>query len=103
MVQLSSEPKVDEKTKSRDNDESNGRSNSSKRKSEGGSAESGEGSKKKRRKSKHSRRRLSVSKPARDPRDEATPTSLDESAIERSPSPVIDFDGLSRPSTLHML
>lgn len=47
----------------------------------------------------HSRRRLSVSKPARDPRDEAPPATP---ATERSPSPVIDFDGLSRPSESHL-
>jgi GTP cyclohydrolase IA len=47
-----------------------------------------------------SRRRLSVSKPARDPRDEASPARPEaEAAGTRSPSPVIDFDGLSRPST----
>jgi GTP cyclohydrolase IA len=60
-----------------------------------------EGSKKRKRRSRGpktngtvSRRRLSVSKPARDPRDEASPVA----AGTRSPSPVIDFDGLSRPS-----
>lgn len=45
-----------------------------------------------------SKRRHSVSKPARDPRDEA---SITDSPVEddiRSPSPVIDFDGLSKPS-----
>ncbi|KAK6581013.1 hypothetical protein PZA11_006501 [Diplocarpon coronariae] len=47
----------------------------------------------------HSKRRLSVSKPARDPRDEASPARPQkEIAGTRSPSPVIDFDGLSRPS-----
>lgn len=47
-----------------------------------------------------SRRRLSVSKPARDPRDEASPVRpAEEVSGTRSPSPVIDFDGLSRPST----
>lgn len=52
-----------------------------------------------------SRRRLSVSKPARDPRDEASPARPEaEAAGTRSPSPVIDFDGLSRPSRfLHTL
>jgi GTP cyclohydrolase I len=48
-----------------------------------------------------SKRRHSVSKPARDPRDGApTPESPgeDDSAAIRSPSPVIDFDGLSKPS-----
>lgn len=45
------------------------------------------------------RRRHSISKAARDPRDEASPADspADEEAI-RSPSPVIDFDGLSHPS-----
>ncbi|EJT70117.1 GTP cyclohydrolase 1 [Gaeumannomyces tritici R3-111a-1] len=46
-----------------------------------------------------SHRRLSLTKAARDPRDEPPPppppAKIDES---RSPSPVIDFDGLSRPS-----
>jgi GTP cyclohydrolase I len=47
----------------------------------------------------HSKRRQSVSKPARDPRDEASPLRpSQEPAGTRSPSPVIDFDGLSRPS-----
>ena len=47
----------------------------------------------------HSKRRHSVSKPARDPRDEASPfRPSQELAGTRSPSPVIDFDGLSRPS-----
>jgi GTP cyclohydrolase I len=47
----------------------------------------------------HSKRRHSVSKPARDPRDEASPLRRSqELAGTRSPSPVIDFDGLSRPS-----
>ena len=46
-----------------------------------------------------SRRRLSVSKPARDPRDEASPARPETAAGgTRSPTPVIDFDGLSRPS-----
>lgn len=71
----------------------------------------GELNKKKKRKSKaekssqvngskpRSKRRHSVSKPARDPRDEASPEeSIEDNAITRSPSPVIDFDGLSRPS-----
>lgn len=47
-----------------------------------------------------SHRRLSMTKAARDPRDEPPPPSpagkIDES---RSPSPAIDFDGLSRLST----
>jgi len=47
----------------------------------------------------HSKRKHSVSKPARDPRDEASPLRpSQELAGTRSPSPVIDFDGLSRPS-----
>lgn len=55
-----------------------------------------DGSRKRRRKKS---RRLSVSKPARDPRDDPSPQRPLEEAIEiRSPSPVIDFDGLSRPS-----
>jgi hypothetical protein len=70
----------------------------------------GQCSKKKKKKSKsergaklngmsHSKRRHSVSKPARDPRDEASPLRpSQEPAGTRSPSPVIDFDGLSRPS-----
>jgi len=52
-----------------------------------------------------SRRRLSVSKPARDPRDEVSPARPEPAAAgTRSPSPVIDFDGLSHPSksTLHL-
>jgi GTP cyclohydrolase I len=71
-------------------------------------SEEGEGSKKRKRKraSKangelHSRRRHSVSKPARDPRDDPSPSRpAPETPGTRSPSPVIDFDGLSRPSTL---
>ena len=42
------------------------------------------------------RRHYSISKAARDPRDEASPTEPEPGV--RSPSPVIDFDGLSRPS-----
>lgn len=42
------------------------------------------------------KRRHSLSKAARDPRDEASPVEADVGT--RSPSPVIDFDGLSRPS-----
>jgi GTP cyclohydrolase I len=50
----------------------------------------------------YSKRRHSVSKPARDPRDEASPLRPSEGlAGTRSPSPVIDFDGLSRPSRCH--
>jgi GTP cyclohydrolase I len=48
-----------------------------------------------------SRRRWSVSKPARDPRDEASSLGTEPEAVgTRSPSPVIDFDGLSRPSKI---
>lgn len=47
----------------------------------------------------HKKRRHSVSKPARDPRDEASPVASEPDNTEaRSPSPVIDFDGLSKPS-----
>lgn len=68
-----------------------------------------EGSKKKRRhkdrKSKDGqpikKRRYSISKAARDPRDEASPIELESGT--RSPSPVIDFDGLSRPSEIPRL
>lgn len=42
------------------------------------------------------KRRHSLSKAARDPRDEASPVEPDVGT--RSPSPVIDFDGLSKPS-----
>ena len=61
-----------------------------KSKSEKGTKVNGESSKKK--------RRHSVSKPARDPRDQASPATSEPGAGTRSPSPVIDFDGLSRPS-----
>jgi len=74
-------------------------------------SEEGEGQGKKKRKPRSERgpkvngtqhlakRRHSVRKPARDPRDEAySPRRLADSARTRSPSPVIDFDGLSRPS-----
>ncbi|TVY16344.1 GTP cyclohydrolase 1 [Lachnellula arida] len=45
------------------------------------------------------KRRQSVSKPARDPRDEASSSRPKKELVgTRSPSPVIDFDGLSRPS-----
>jgi GTP cyclohydrolase I len=68
-----------------------------------------EGNKKKKKKSKaekslkangvsNSRRRHSVSKPARDPRDEVFSGPGQGLSETRSPSPVIDFDGLSRPS-----
>ncbi|KAI2466069.1 GTP cyclohydrolase I [Annulohypoxylon bovei var. microspora] len=49
-----------------------------------------------------SKRRNSISKAARDPRDEPPKKKKkkvkSEGAETRSPSPVIDFDGLSRPS-----
>lgn len=50
-----------------------------------------------------SKRRHSISKAARDPRDEPSSpppkkSKKDEGKVTRSPSPVIDFDGLSRPS-----
>jgi len=50
-----------------------------------------------------SKRRNSLSKAARDPRDEPEKKrkkkdKIEEEAETRSPSPVIDFDGLSRPS-----
>ena len=48
---------------------------------------------------KRKSRRLSVTKPARDPLDDPSPrTPVEEAPETRSPSPVIDFDGLSRPS-----
>jgi len=106
MVQFTNIDSKDvENTNLERTDDANGK-NPSKRKLEGGSTDGGEVSKKKKeRKSKYngssSRRRHSISsKPARDPRDEASPISLEEEPIEeeRSPSPVIDFDGLSRPS-----
>ncbi|TPX08672.1 uncharacterized protein E0L32_009861 [Thyridium curvatum] len=64
-------------------------------------------SKKKSKKSglhRSSKRRHSISKAARDPRDEPESpppkkSKKEEGAVTRSPSPVIDFDGLSRPST----
>ena len=66
-------------------------------------SEEGEGSKKRKKKKalkangqSHSRRRPSISKPARDSRDDPTPPT--PATETRSPSPVIDFDGLSRPS-----
>ncbi|TDZ38254.1 GTP cyclohydrolase 1 [Colletotrichum spinosum] len=52
----------------------------------------------------HKKRRPSLSQPARDPRDTTTPKKKKskqpkpEGVVTRSPSPVIDFDGLSRPS-----
>ncbi|PSS23369.1 hypothetical protein M430DRAFT_136234 [Amorphotheca resinae ATCC 22711] len=65
-------------------------------------SEDGEGSRKRRRRRgvKGHHRRNSVSKPARDPRDDPSPPGLAEEEVSdtRSPSPVIDFDGLSRPS-----
>jgi GTP cyclohydrolase I len=49
-----------------------------------------------------SKRRNSLSKAARDPRDEPEKKRKKKAKAEgtetRSPSPVIDFDGLSRPS-----
>lgn len=52
--------------------------------------------------SSSSKRRYSLSKAARDPRDEPEKKKKKKAKIEgaetRSPSPVIDFDGLSRPS-----
>ncbi|KAI1802918.1 GTP cyclohydrolase I [Daldinia bambusicola] len=52
--------------------------------------------------SKSLKRRNSISKAARDPRDEPRgkkqKKTKNEGAETRSPSPVIDFDGLSRPS-----
>ncbi|POS82385.1 GTP cyclohydrolase I [Erysiphe pulchra] len=45
------------------------------------------------------KQRHSFVKPARDPRDEPSPENLESgSSLTRSPSPFIDFDGLSRPS-----
>ncbi|KAI1305620.1 hypothetical protein F5Y03DRAFT_146920 [Xylaria venustula] len=54
--------------------------------------------------SSSSKRRNSLSKAARDPRDEPAKKkknkkSKAEGTVTRSPSPVIDFDGLSRPSS----
>ncbi|KAI1658914.1 GTP cyclohydrolase I [Daldinia decipiens] len=52
--------------------------------------------------SKSAKRRDSISKAARDPRDEPRGKKHEKAEAEgietRSPSPVIDFDGLSRPS-----
>jgi GTP cyclohydrolase IA len=45
------------------------------------------------------KRRNSLSKAARDPRDKASPVEPDVST--RSPSPVIDFDGLIKPSKFY--
>lgn len=67
------------------------RKRKSKSKAENGAKHNGPDLKKK--------RRLSVSKPARDPRDEASPGTSEPDVVgTRSPSPVIDFDGLSKPS-----
>lgn len=110
MVQFANPPSIGKSESGSDNLGSPGASglntpNGTKRKSE-----EGEGSKKRKRK-RHSkangvngenqaRRRHSVSKPARDPRDNPSPTRPAlEVAGTRSPSPVIDFDGLSHPST----
>ncbi|KAI1429625.1 GTP cyclohydrolase I [Xylaria sp. FL1777] len=50
-----------------------------------------------------SKRRNSLSKAARDPRDEPKKKrkkkAKTEGTVTRSPSPVVDFDGLSRPSS----
>lgn len=58
-----------------------------------------------RKRSAFEQRRDSLGKAARDPRDRPTKkkratTDEEEGKVVRSPSPVIDFDGLSRPSTL---
>ncbi|RKF76340.1 GTP cyclohydrolase 1 [Golovinomyces cichoracearum] len=46
----------------------------------------------------HKKHRHRYSKPARDPRDEPSPGTLESDHSQaRSPSPFIDFDGLSRP------
>lgn len=60
-----------------------------------------------------SQRRNSLAKASRDPRDEPIPKKRRASAVpeegtavvkaSRSPSPVIDFDGLSRPSMLFLV
>ena len=74
-------------SKRKSDDEGHGKKRKRKSKSEKGSKVNGV------------KRRHSVSKPARDPRDEASsPRSKKELVGTRSPSPVIDFDGLSRPS-----
>jgi GTP cyclohydrolase I len=69
-------------------------------KKRGVGGEGEDGTKKKRKRDRRPKsmrkRRLSLSKAARDPRDEASPVGLDVGT--RSPSPLIDFDGLSRPS-----
>lgn len=99
MVQFSN-PEGNKEEAEKENREFNGASSKRKLENHG---EGGEISKKKK-KSKangHGHRRHSVStKPARDPRDEAVTDTPEETPIEvsRSPSPVIDFDGLSRPS-----
>ncbi|KAL3423121.1 GTP cyclohydrolase i [Phlyctema vagabunda] len=77
-------------------------------KRKGGEGEDGSRKKKKKNKDRSSkseksshRRRHSLSKAARDPRDEASSVDSVDSPREeavRSPSPVIDFDGLSHPS-----
>ncbi|THV51541.1 hypothetical protein BGAL_0107g00140 [Botrytis galanthina] len=100
MVQFSN-PEGNKEEVEKENREFNGASSKRKLENHG---EGGEISKKKKKKSKangHGHRRHSVStKPARDPRDEAVTDTPEETPIEvsRSPSPVIDFDGLSRPS-----
>ncbi|TAQ84280.1 hypothetical protein B7494_g7394 [Chlorociboria aeruginascens] len=70
--------------------------------------EVGDLKKKKKKRNGHAKRRSTVSKPARDPRDDPSPTVRgqakrastgdSEGVGSRSPTPVIDFDGLSRPS-----
>jgi len=57
-------------------------------------------SKKKRKHKDKKARRQSISKAARDPRDEPDSSSAPPTPEiqTRSPSPVIDFDGLSKPS-----
>lgn len=109
MVQFANEPSKGKSESSSEEIESGGNtpngtmSSSLKRKSE-----EVEGNKKRKRKrglkangDSNSRRRHSVSKPARDPRDNPSPARPAlEVAGTRSPSPVIDFDGLSRPSML---
>ncbi|KAF4873296.1 GTP cyclohydrolase 1 [Colletotrichum siamense] len=86
----------DAETASQASSSKRGKKDKSKRKREGDDAELNGNSKK--------HRRPSLSRPARDPRDTTSSSSKkvkkpkNESAVTRSPSPVIDFDGLSRPS-----
>ena len=58
-----------------------------------------EESSKRRRRRKARKRRNSIGKAARDPRDAVSPPEELESET-RSPSPGIDFEGLSKPSKL---